>query len=149
MAYSYQLYGLKYASVEYRSTNGIVATCKIVSSIFLASNQLFWMEELAVCASAHLIDDRGLQVTHHTARHRLASTSLGEEGVECIVTTANCLVAGHLTIRLDAVLEAEKLPASIALHILKDSNTCCLQAVPKMYDSRMLHVLIMTSIVKS
>jgi hypothetical protein len=44
----------------------------------------------------------------------LASAGLGEEGVEGIIATANGLVARHLSVRLDAVLEAEKLPASIA-----------------------------------
>jgi hypothetical protein len=43
----------------------------------------------------------------------LAGTSLREERVECIVAPTDGLVAGHLTIRLDAVLEAEELPASI------------------------------------
>jgi len=43
----------------------------------------------------------------------LASTCLREEGVEGIVTAANGLVAGHLPVWLDAMLEAEKLPASI------------------------------------
>ena len=36
----------------------------------------------------------------------LASASLGEEGVERIVTASNGLVGWHLAIRLDAVLEA-------------------------------------------
>jgi hypothetical protein len=40
--------------------------------------------------------------------------SLREESVERIVTTSDGLVTWHLTIGLDAVLEAEKLPASIA-----------------------------------
>jgi len=43
----------------------------------------------------------------------LASTSLGEEGVERIITTTDGLVTWHLTIWLDAVLEAEKLPACV------------------------------------
>jgi len=43
----------------------------------------------------------------------LASTSLREEGVERIVATTNGLITWHLTIWLNAVLEAEKLPASI------------------------------------
>jgi hypothetical protein len=34
----------------------------------------------------------------------LASTSLGEEGVESIVTATNGLVRRHLTIGLDSVL---------------------------------------------
>jgi len=37
-----------------------------------------------------------------------------QERVEGIITTANGLVAWHLTIRLDTMLKAEELPASIA-----------------------------------
>jgi hypothetical protein len=44
----------------------------------------------------------------------LASTCLREESVESIIAATDCLVAGHLTIWLNAVLEAEKLPARIA-----------------------------------
>jgi hypothetical protein len=44
----------------------------------------------------------------------LSGTGLGEEGVESVVTTADGLVAGHLTIGLDAVLKAEELPASVS-----------------------------------
>jgi hypothetical protein len=41
------------------------------------------------------------------------STSLGEEGVESIITTTNRFVWWHLTVWLDTVLEAEKLPAGV------------------------------------
>jgi hypothetical protein len=34
----------------------------------------------------------------------LASSSLGEEGIEGVITTTNSLVRGHLTIRLNTVL---------------------------------------------
>jgi len=44
----------------------------------------------------------------------LASTGLAEESVESIIATSNRLVAGHLTIRLNAVLQAEQLPARIS-----------------------------------
>jgi len=44
----------------------------------------------------------------------LAGASLTEESVERIITTADGLVTGHLAIWLDAMLKAEKLPASIA-----------------------------------
>ena len=43
----------------------------------------------------------------------LASASLAEEGVEGVITASDGLVRGHLTIRLDAVLQAVQLPASI------------------------------------
>jgi len=58
----------------------------------------------------------------------LAGTCLAEESVERIIATANGLVTGHLTIWLDAMLEAEELPASIAnLHTtLTNVKTECL-----------------------
>jgi len=43
----------------------------------------------------------------------LASTSLGEEGVESIIATTDGLVRWHLTIRLNTVLEAEEFPAGV------------------------------------
>jgi len=44
----------------------------------------------------------------------LASTSLGEEGIERVVSRTYAVIAWHLTVRLDAVLEAVKLPAGVA-----------------------------------
>jgi hypothetical protein len=43
----------------------------------------------------------------------LSSTSLGEKGVEGVITTANGLVGRHLTIGLDTVFQTEQLPASV------------------------------------
>ena len=43
-----------------------------------------------------------------------ASSSLTEESVEGVVSSSDGLVAGHLTVRLDAVLQAVQLPAGIA-----------------------------------
>ena len=91
-----------------------MTTSKVVGSILLAGDQLLWVEKLTVCASAHLINDSGFEIDHHATRHVLASTCLREEGVESIIAATDCLVAGHLTIWLNAVLEAEKLPARIA-----------------------------------
>jgi hypothetical protein len=42
-----------------------------------------------------------------------ASAGLREEGIKRIIATADRFVAWHLAIGLDAVLEAEKLPARI------------------------------------
>ena len=59
-------------------------------------------------------DDGRLEVDEDRAGHVLAGAGLGEEGVEGVVTAANRLVGGHLAIGLDAVLEAEELPARVA-----------------------------------
>jgi len=44
----------------------------------------------------------------------LSCTGLREKSVECIVTSSDGLVARHLTIWLNAMLEAEELPACIS-----------------------------------
>jgi len=43
----------------------------------------------------------------------LSGTSLGEEGVESIITTTDGFIGGHLTVWLNTVLEAEELPAGV------------------------------------
>ena len=44
----------------------------------------------------------------------LAGAGLAEEGVEGVVSATDRLVAGHLAVRLDAMLQAVQLPACIA-----------------------------------
>merc|ERR1719487_1383936 len=109
----------------------VVSTCEIVCRIFLAGDQLLWMEQLTICAGTHFIDHGRLQVHKDGARHVLAGTCLAEERVESIVATTNRLVTGHLAIWLDAMLKAEKLPAGIAnLHTaLTNVKTECLAHV--------------------
>jgi hypothetical protein len=41
------------------------------------------------------------------------SASLGEEGVEGIITTTNWFIRRHLTIGLDTVFKTEELPAGV------------------------------------
>jgi hypothetical protein len=94
--------------------DGVVTTGEVVRGVFLAGDELLGVEELAVGTSADLIDHSGLEIDEDATGHVLASTSLREEGVESIITAADGLVRGHLTVGLDAVLKAEKLPASIA-----------------------------------
>merc|ERR1711871_1155858 len=94
--------------------HGVVATSVVVGSVFLAGDQLLGVVQLAVGASADLVDHGRLQVDVHGAGHVLASTGLGEEGVESVVTATDGLVGGHLAVRLDAVLKAVQLPAGVA-----------------------------------
>ena len=61
-----------------------------------------------------LTDNGGLQVDKHSARDVLPSTGLAEKGVGGVVASADGLVGRHLSVRLDSVLEAVQLPASIA-----------------------------------
>jgi len=101
------------AEVNDLLTDGVVTTGEVVGGILLTGDELLGVEELTVGASADLIDDGGLEIEEDSAGNVLASTSLGEEGVESIVATTDGLIGGHLTVRLDAVLEAEELPAGV------------------------------------
>ena len=71
------------------------------------------MEELSVGSGSDLIDNGWLEIEEDGSWDVLASTSLGEEGVESVVTTTDGLIGWHLTIWLNSVLEAEKLPAGV------------------------------------
>ena len=91
-----------------------MATGVVVGGVLLAGDQLLGVEQLAVGASADLVDHGGLQIEEDATGNVLASASLGEKGVESIVATADGLVRGHLSIRLDSVLEAVQLPARVS-----------------------------------
>ena len=54
------------------------------------------------------------QVDEHGSRDVFSSSCLAEESVERVVPTAYGFVAGHLTIGLDSVFQAVKLPASVS-----------------------------------
>jgi hypothetical protein len=93
--------------------DGVVATGEVVGSVLLAGDELLGVEELSVGAGSDLIDNGGLEIEEDSAGDVLASTSLGEEGVESVVTTTDGLIGWHLTVGLDTVLEAEELPAGV------------------------------------
>jgi hypothetical protein len=77
-----------------------MASSKVVGGIFLATDELLRVEELAVSSSPNFIHHRGLQVHEHTPWYMLACPSLAEECVEGIVSSSHRLVTRHLSIRL-------------------------------------------------
>jgi len=94
-------------------SNGVMSSGEVVGGILLSGDELLGMEELSVGSGSDLIDNGGLEIEEDATGDVLASTSLGEEGVESIITTANSLVGWHLTVGLDSVLEAEEFPAGV------------------------------------
>ena len=89
-------------------TTGIV-----IRRILLPTNNLLWMVQLAVRPGTDLVANRRLQINVHRTGNVLPRAGLGEEGVEGVVSASNGLVAGHLAIGLDAVLEAVEFPAAV------------------------------------
>merc|ERR1712054_686019 len=86
---------------------------EVVGSIFLTGDELLWMEELSVGSGSDFINNGWLEIEEDSSWDVFTSTSLGEEGVESIVTTTNGFVGWHLTIWLNTVLKAEELPAGV------------------------------------
>ena len=80
----------------------------------LLSHLAAFISELTVEYIEKLLTDHSrLQVHKNSPGYMLASSSLTEEGVEGVISTSNSLVTGHLSIRLDSVLQAVQLPAGI------------------------------------
>jgi hypothetical protein len=94
-------------------TNGVVASGEVVGGVFLTGDQLFGVEQLSVGAGSDFIDDGGFQIEENTSGHVFASSGLGEEGVEGIVTSSNGLVRWHLAVWLNTMLKAEEFPAGV------------------------------------
>jgi hypothetical protein len=58
-----------------------MATGVVIGSILLAADELLWVKELAVAPSAYLVDRGRIKIDEEGARHILATTRLGEEGL--------------------------------------------------------------------
>jgi len=101
------------AEIDDLTSDGVMSTGEVVGGILLSGDELLGVEQLSVSSGTDLIDDSGLEIEEDSAGDVLAGTSLGEEGVEGIVTTTDSLIGGHLAIGLNSVLEAEELPAGV------------------------------------
>jgi len=94
-------------------TNGVMSTSVVVCRIFLTGDQLLRMEQLPVRATSNLVDNRRFEIHKNSPGYVFSCTGLTEESVEGVVSITNRLVARHLSIGLNAVLEAVQLPACI------------------------------------
>jgi len=90
-----------------------VSASVVVGGIFLAGDELLGVEERAVSAGTDFIDHSGFQIDKDGAGDVLSRAAFGEESVERVINASDGLVTWHLAIRLDTVLQAVQLPASI------------------------------------
>jgi len=90
-----------------------VSSGEVVGGIFFSRNQLFRVEKLSVCSSSDFINDGGFKIKENGSGDVFSSSSFTEESVEGIISSSDSFVRGHLTIRLDSVLKAEKFPAGV------------------------------------
>jgi hypothetical protein len=90
-----------------------VTTGVVVRGILLSRDKLLRVVKLSVGSGANLINYSRLKIEVNSTGNVLSGTSLREKGVEGIITTTYSLVGGHLSIRLDSVLKAKKLPGAV------------------------------------
>jgi hypothetical protein len=101
------------AEIHNLLADGVMTTGIVVCGILLSGDELLRVEQLTVSTSADLINNSRLEVKENSTGNVLSSSSLGEEGVKGIITISYCLIRGHLTIGLNSVLKAIKLPAGV------------------------------------
>merc|ERR550525_1298202 len=70
--------------IEDLFTDSVVATGKVVGSVFLAIKQELRVEHLGIFASADIIHDSGLEIDSDVTGHKLPSSSLLEKGREIL-----------------------------------------------------------------
>ena len=99
--------------VNHLLADGVMTACVVVGSVLFAREKILGVEELSVGAGADLVEHGRFQVNEDSSRDVFAGVSLGEEDIEAVVLDAFAVVAGHLPIRLNAVLQTEQLPARI------------------------------------
>ena len=92
--------------------DGVVAPGVVVGGVLLSVDQLLRMVKLTVSSNSGLVNDSWLQVNEDSSWNMIATSSLGEEGLEGVISEG--LVRGHAAIGLDSMLEAVELPTSIA-----------------------------------
>merc|ERR1711902_43105 len=93
-------------------SDSVVSSGVVVSSVLLSVDELLGMVQLTVGSASGLIDDSRLQIDEDSSWDVLASSSLGEEGLEGVVPEG--LVGGHVAVGLDAMFEAVELPAGVS-----------------------------------
>ncbi|KRY33679.1 hypothetical protein T01_6204 [Trichinella spiralis] len=111
-------YAIKH-QVDNLLANGVVTTGIVVGRILFSVNQLLWMKKLSLRTN-----HTGLKIDKDSTRHMTAGPSFTEKCGERVVCDSETSVCGHLTVRLNAMLQAVQLPTSIAnLHsCLTDVN---------------------------
>jgi len=73
-------------------TNGVMSSGEVVGGVLLTSDELLWMEELSVSSGSDFINNSWFKIKEDGSWDMLTSTSLGEEGVESIITTTDGFV---------------------------------------------------------
>ncbi|CAG5087678.1 Protein of unknown function [Cotesia congregata] len=72
-----------------------------------------------------------LQVDKNSSGYVFTRTGLTEESVKTVITSSNCFIGGHLTVRLDSMFKAVQFPAGITDLYSGLSNLVLKQSIPE------------------
>merc|ERR1719483_1663319 len=87
----------------------------IIGSIFLSSDHLFWMEQLAISTGADLVNNRRVQIDKDCSGYMFTGSSFGKKRRKRIVSSCvGNLFRGHGAIGLEPMFEAVELPTGVA-----------------------------------
>ena len=84
----------------------------VVGGVLLTIDKLLRMIQLAICTTSSLVNNCRFQVDEDCSRDVFSSSSLREEGLEGIISEG--FVRGHVSVRLDAMFQAVKLPTGVS-----------------------------------
>lgn len=105
-------------------SDGVVTSGVVVSGVLLASDELLGVEQVLVLSGSDLINHVGLEIDVDGSGHVLAGTGLGEEGGESLLSGSGLSIGVEVSIGLDAVLQAVKLPARVT-NLATGLTDCC------------------------
>jgi hypothetical protein len=74
---------------------------------------MFRVEETSIGTGADLVDDIRFEIAVDCSWYVFAVTSLREESAESLIRLSSLSLFSQISIRLDAMLEAVKLPARV------------------------------------
>jgi hypothetical protein len=94
-------------------TNGVMSSGEVVGGIFFTGDKLFWVEQLSVSTCSDFIDDSWFEIQENGSWNVLSSSGFGEECVEGIITTTDCLIRWHLSVWLNSVFKTEQFPTGV------------------------------------
>ena len=90
-----------------------MSSSEVICSIFFSGDELLRVEELSISSSSDFINDSWFEIEEDGSWYVFSSSSLGEECVECIITTTDSFIRWHLSVRLNTVFKTEEFPAGI------------------------------------
>ena len=98
------------AQIHYSFANCIMASVKVIGSIFFATDELFMVEQLVIVLTSSITIGFG---SKNNTRDVFSGFCFPEKSVESIISASNCFVIWDFSIELNAMYKAIEFPTGI------------------------------------